>query len=66
MNGIDAEIILDMNFNNIKLKYLSFEHIHLDEKRNAVLNHLNNNKYTYLGLGVDHNGFDYLYINGSL
>ncbi len=66
IEGIDAEIILDINFNNIKLKYLSFEYIHLDEKRNAVLNHLNNNKYTYMGLGVDHNGFDYLYTNGSL
>lgn len=64
IEGIDAEVLLDINFNNIKIKYLSFEHLHLGESREAVLNHLKNNNFEYLGLGVDHNGFDYLYING--
>ena len=65
IEGIDAEIILGMNFNNLKLKYLSFEHLHLGHNRDSVLAHLNNNNYKYLGLGCDYNGFDYLYINGS-
>lgn len=65
IEGIDAEILLDINFNNLKLKYISFEHLHLGEYKNNVLNHLKNNNYEFLGLGVDHNGFDYLYINGS-
>jgi FkbM family methyltransferase len=65
IEGIDAEIILDINFNNIKLKYLSFEHLHLEENRQNVLDHLNDNNYKFLGLGVDHNGYDYLYINGN-
>ena len=64
IEGIDAEIILDIDFNNLNLKYLSFEHLHLDGNKENVKNHLNNNNYHYLGLGIDYNGFDYLYING--
>lgn len=64
IEGIDAEVLLDINFNNLKLKYLSFEHLHLDENKENVINHLNNNNYHFLGLGVDYNGYDYLYING--
>ena len=63
IEGVDAEVLLDTNFNNLNLKYLSFEYIHLGENKTNVLNHLNNSNYHYLGLGIDHNGFDYLYIN---
>lgn len=63
IEGIDAEILLDINFNNLKIKYLSFEHLHLGKDKEDVLNHLNNNNYDFLGDGVDHNGFDYLYIH---
>jgi FkbM family methyltransferase len=63
IEGIDAEVLLDINFNNLKLKYISFEHLHLGQHKDDVLNHLKNNNYEYLGLGVDYNGFDYLYIN---
>lgn len=61
IEGIDAEILLDINFNNIKIKYLSFEYLHLDDKKDNVLKHLQNNNYIFLGSGVDHNGYDYLY-----
>jgi FkbM family methyltransferase len=63
IEGIDAEIILDINFNNMNIKYLSFEHLHLGDNRDNVLSHLTNNNFEYLGLGVDYNGFDYLYKN---
>ena len=63
IEGIDSEIILGINFNDLKLKYLSFEHLHLGENRDNVLNYLNHNNYAYLGSWVDHNGYDYLYIN---
>ena len=63
IEGIDAEIILDANFSNLDIKYLSFEHLHLGEKRNDVLYHLDTNNYEFLGNGVDYNGYDYLYIN---
>jgi FkbM family methyltransferase len=65
IEGIDAEILLDIDFNNLKLKYLSFEHLHLGIHRPNVLTHLENNNYKYLGLGVDTNGYDYLFINGN-
>jgi FkbM family methyltransferase len=65
IEGIDAEVLLDTNFNNLKLKYLSFEYIHLGNYKEDVLNHLKNNNYEFLGLGLDTNGYDYLYINGS-
>lgn len=63
IEGIDAEIILDTNLKNLNIKYLSFEYIHLGEEREKVLNHLKEHNYEYVGLGVDHNGFDYLYKN---
>jgi FkbM family methyltransferase len=64
IEGIDAEIILDINFDNLKLKYLSFEYLHLGDNRENVLNHLKNNNYEFVGTGADHSGFDYLYMNG--
>jgi FkbM family methyltransferase len=63
IEGIDAEILLDINFNNLKLKYISFEHLHLGAHKENVFTHLKNNNYAFLGLGVDHNGYDYLYVN---
>jgi FkbM family methyltransferase len=47
IEGIDAEIILDIDFNNLKLKYISFEHIHLGEYKDNVLNHLKNSNYIF-------------------
>jgi hypothetical protein len=63
IEGIDSEVLLDINFNNLKLKYISFEHLHLDDYKESVLNHLKNNNYDFLGSGVDVNDYDYLYIN---
>jgi len=62
IEGIDAEVILDLDFNNIRLKYLSFEYIHLIEKFNDVYIHLTNHKFVFLGKGVDHNGYDVLFV----
>jgi hypothetical protein len=62
IEGIDAEVMLDMDFNNIKVKHISFEYTHLGEYENSVINHLKNNNYTYLGKGCDYQGFDYLYV----
>ena len=65
IEGIDAEIILDLNFSNLKIKYLSFEHLHLGNNMDKVLSHLKANNYAFLGNGVDHNGYDYLYIKNE-
>jgi len=63
IEGIDAEVILDLDFSKLNLKYISFEYIHLGDNKENVLNHLHNSNYHCLGFGVDYNYFDYLYIN---
>lgn len=60
IEGIDAEIILDLDINNINLQFISFEYIHLGDNMNNVIKHLES-KFIFLGKGADHNGFDYLY-----
>ena len=64
IEGIDADVLLDINFNNLKIKYISFEHLHLGNYKEDVLYHFKNNNYEFVGLGLDTNGYDYLYING--
>jgi hypothetical protein len=61
IEGIDAEVLLSINFDLLKIKFLSFEYIHLGNEEKIVKEYLNNNKFKYIGKGVDHNGFDYLY-----
>jgi FkbM family methyltransferase len=62
IEGIDAEILLDLDYNNIKVKFLSFEYIHLLHNTNAVLMTLVNNNFQYLGKGADYEGSDYLFV----
>jgi hypothetical protein len=50
-----------INFDLLKIKFLSFEYIHLGNKEIIVKEYLKNNNFKYIGTGVDHNGFDYLY-----
>jgi FkbM family methyltransferase len=61
IEGIDAEVLLSIRFDLLKIKFLSFEYIHLGNKEIIVKEYLNNNNFKYIGKGVDHNGFDYLY-----
>lgn len=63
IEGVDAEVILDTNFDNLKVKYLSFEHSHLGDNRDRVLKHLENYNYAFTGSGVDYDGLDYLCVN---
>jgi FkbM family methyltransferase len=61
IEGIDTEIVLELNLDNVNIKYLSFEYIHMGDKLVYVKKHLECNNYNYVGLGADYNGFDYLY-----
>jgi hypothetical protein len=61
IEGIDSEIVLDLNFDNINVKYFSFEYIHMGDKLEDVKNHLISNNFNYIGKGADYNDFDYLY-----
>ena len=60
IEGIDQEILFDLNFNKLNLEYLSFEYIHL-KKIEEIKEYLNNNNYIFKGKGIDHSGFDWLY-----
>jgi FkbM family methyltransferase len=61
IEGIDSDILLEIDFINLNIKFLSFEYIHLGKEEDNVKKYLNNNNFEYIGQGVDHNGFDYLY-----
>ncbi len=63
IEGIDAEIILDINWREIDVDYISFEDIHLGRNRSAVLRHLGRSGYMFVGTGLDTNGFDLMYEN---
>ena len=62
IEGIDAAVLLDTRLDNVNVQHLSFEHLHLGDARERVLNHLSTSCFEFLGDGVDHNGFDYLYV----
>jgi FkbM family methyltransferase len=62
IEGIDAEILLDIDYNNLKVKFLSFEYIHLGDNERKVKMNLIHNNFQYFGKGIDHNGYDLLFI----
>lgn len=61
IEGIDSEIVLDVNFKNNNIKYFSFEYIHMGDKLEDVKKYLHSNNFIYIGKGADYNDFDYLY-----
>ena len=61
IEGLDAVIVLDTDFNSINLKFLSIERSHLGNLKDDVINHLTKFNFIYKGIGVDYNGIDDLY-----
>ena len=61
IEGIDSEIMLDLELDNIKVTYISFEYIHMGDNLEDVKKHLENSNFEYIGKGVDHNGFYHKY-----
>ena len=61
IEGIDAEVLLDVDLTTLNIKYISFEHLHLGNKKTQVMNRLENHGFTFKGKGV-HNGYDFLYV----
>jgi beta-1,4-mannosyl-glycoprotein beta-1,4-N-acetylglucosaminyltransferase len=66
IEGIDADIILDTDWKNINCNLLSFEKIHLGDKKVDVARLLLDSKYYFVGPGLDHNGYDCMYQKISL
>ena len=49
------------------IKSISVEFIHLTSlEKKIMINHLNQNGYSYIGYGYDHNNFDFLFIKKKL
>ena len=62
LEGIDYEVMMQINLLKFQIENISIEHLHLNrsQKKNMV-NHLNKNGYSYFGNGYDHKNFDYLF-----
>jgi hypothetical protein len=66
IEGIDSEILLDTDFQKINIDYLSYEYIHNGENEKKIQEKLKNNGFIFKGLGVDHNGYDYLFTSFNI
>lgn len=61
IEGIDADILLSVDWSAIDCDKLSFEHLHLGDKIPDIQKHLNNCGYVYTGNGVDVMGYDCMF-----
>ena len=61
IEGLDSEILFDMDFNAINLEYLSFEYINLADKTRDVLKKMRDNDFIFDGSGVDVHGYDWMF-----
>ena len=61
IEGIDADVLLDLKLDELPVRFISFEHLHLGEKKNLVWKHFMKHNFIFRGRGCDHNGFDSLF-----
>lgn len=62
IEGIDAEILFDIDFDIVKAKKISFEHLHISpEQRQQIDRLLRSKGYKFVGNGLDHLGYDIMY-----
>jgi FkbM family methyltransferase len=61
IEGIDADILLETDFNKVNCNVLSFEYIHLGDKSKKVFNKLATEGFIFVGRGFDHNAYDYMF-----
>lgn len=66
IEGIDEQVLLDLDLNRINVKNISFEYIHLGDKTKDVKNYLEKYNYIFNGVGIDHSGFDWLYTKNNI
>ena len=61
VEGMDAEILLSIDLENILIKNISIEFLHLGLLKKNVLNKLIEVGYSYSGKGFDPNGYDEMF-----
>jgi FkbM family methyltransferase len=61
VEGIDADIVLAIDWTKLNCQNVSIEWLHLGEKADLVANTLAAAGFKFAGIGLDHNGYDHLY-----
>ena len=62
LEGIDFDALMSINMKKFDIKNISIEFIHLTSlEKKSMIKHLNQNGYSYVGYGYDHNNFDFLF-----
>ncbi len=62
LEGIDFDTLMSINMDKFEIKNISIEFIHLSPlEKKKMISHLNQNGYSYIGYGYDHNNFDFLF-----
>ena len=61
IEGIDAQVLLETDWDGVNCRRLSFEHLHMGEALKSVADRLNGAGFAYIGTGVDHNGYDMMF-----
>jgi len=62
LEGIDFDALMSINMKTFDIKNISIEFIHLKSlEKKKMIKHLNQNGYSYVGNGYDHNNFDFLF-----
>jgi len=60
IEGLDFDVLMELNLNKIVIKNLSFEYLHLNKsQKKKIIKKLISNGYSYNGFGIDHNNFDF-------
>jgi FkbM family methyltransferase len=62
VEGIDAEILLAIDWSSFRCQAVSFEFVHLGDKEQRVVQALKNAGLIPAGFGLDTNGYDRLFI----
>lgn len=65
IEGVDAEVLMATPWEQLNVKRLSFEYIHLNEKMREVDTHLQRSGFVPAGRGLDAFGLDRLYVRPS-
>lgn len=65
IEGIDAEILLTTDWERVDCARLSFEHLHLGDALDAVVDRLTGSGFSFAGNGVDHNNFDFMFARNA-
>ena len=65
IEGMDYEVLLNLQLNRFKIKNISFEHIHLDFwKKIKIVFKLTKNGYYFSGMGFDVRKSDWMFTKG--